>query len=359
MAHRRKAKERLSAPDLVQLLGSRLQPPICLVLGTPREAGDLVAGLGLPEVTCYQMDLFPAEQLQAELAEFGLEAQVTTAPDLWDLPAQFQTVLFLSARGGERHLKIDIVEQAHHVLRPEGTFIVWSPYETEQAFPAWLKKVYGKVHTHAPGGDTVFWCRRGEDRPRRRHEVTFQARVGGGASLRFVSRPGVLSFGRFDDGARALIETASIEPGDRVADLGCGCGTNGAFAAQRSGESGLTAFVDSNVRATALADFNARGNGLKEFQVVASTRIEGLEEETFDVALANPPDYAYSSIARLFVERSQALLKPGGLFYLVTRQPDPVAGLVEESFGTVEGVERRGYVVLCARKPSRGRHDLN
>jgi 16S rRNA (guanine1207-N2)-methyltransferase len=178
--------------------------------------------------------------------------------------------------------------------------------------------------------------------------VTFQARVAGGEPCRFVSRPGTFSYGRFDEGARALAEVMEVRPGDRVADVGCGCGTNGVFAAQRAGPEGFIAFVDSNARALALAEHNARANGVTHFQAVLSTRVEGPEEGSFDVALANPPYYANNAITRLFIERSRALLKPEGRFYLVTKQPDQVAGLVEEVFGAVEGLLRRGYTVLCA-----------
>jgi 16S rRNA (guanine1207-N2)-methyltransferase len=178
--------------------------------------------------------------------------------------------------------------------------------------------------------------------------VTFQARVAGGESCRFVSRPGVFSYGRFDDGARALAEVMEVHPGDRVVDVGCGCGTNGVFAAQHAGPEGFIAFVDSNVRATALAELNARSNGVARFQAFASSRVEGPEEGSFDVALANPPYFANSSIARLFITRSRDLLKRDGRFYLVTRQPDAVAEAVAETFGRVEALGRRGYTILCA-----------
>jgi 16S rRNA (guanine1207-N2)-methyltransferase len=326
----------------------RVRPPLAVVLGSPGETARLVAALGVPDVTCYQMDLYQAERLREALAEQGLATQVATAPDLWDLPAAFQTVLYPAARGSERGLKIDMVEQAYHVLRPRGTLVVWSPYDTDQLFPGLLKKVFGRVHQPEGTGTTVLWSQRTGDRPRRRHEVTFQAHVGDFPSLRFVSRPGVFAYGRCDDGARALVETMLVEPGDRVLDLGCGCGTNGAFASQRSGPEGQTTFVDSNLRAVALAEHNARANGVPAFTTVASSRAEGPAEGSFDVALANPPYFAQGSIARLFVERSRALLRPGGRLYLVTRQPNQVGELVVEVFGEAEAVERRGYTVFGA-----------
>ena len=55
-------------------------------------------------------------------------------------------MLYLPPRGGERELKIDMIEQAFHILRPHGTLLVWSPYETDPFFPNLLKKIFGRVH---------------------------------------------------------------------------------------------------------------------------------------------------------------------------------------------------------------------
>jgi 16S rRNA (guanine1207-N2)-methyltransferase len=351
---RRKSAKNTPLPfDLAEVLGGKLRPPIVVVLGAPHEAAELTAALPTNEAVHYQMDLFPAERLREELAEQGVGAKVVTAPDLWDLPAEFQTALYAAPERGERALKIDLIEQAFHVLQPHGTLAVVSPYETEQFFPGALKKVFGRVHAPAAGQGMVFWCQREGDRPRRRHEMSFHARLGDGPSLSFLSRPGTFSYGRFDNGARALVETMRIEPGDRVLDIGCGCGTNGIFAALQSGPEGFTTFIDSNVRAIALAEQNARGSGLTAFETFASSRVEGPPEGSFDVALANPPYYGQTAIAQLFIQRGRALLRPGGRFYLVTKQPDQVGPLVAEAFGMTEPVERRGYIVLSARVETR------
>jgi 16S rRNA G1207 methylase RsmC len=280
------------------------------------------------------------------LAEQQAAATVATAADLWDLPAVFQSVLYLPPRAGERELKIDMIEQAFHILRPQGVLFVWSPYETDPFFANLLKKIFGRVHAPHIAGETVLWCRREGDRPRRRHELTFQARIAGGPSCRFVSRPGVFSYGRFDNGARALVETMTVHSGERIVDLGCGCGTNGVFAAQQMGVAGHITFVDSNVRAVALAEINARGNGVADFQTVASSHAEELPEGSFDVVLANPPYYANSSIARMFLTRSRQLLKPKGRFYLVTKQAQEIADLMMEIFENVEAIMHRGYTIL-------------
>jgi 16S rRNA (guanine1207-N2)-methyltransferase len=335
--------------DLLPLLGERRLPPFGIVLGAPGEAARIAVALASDEVTAYQMDLHSAERLTEALAELGSRARVETAADLWDLPPDFQTLVYPAAKGGERELKIDMVEQAYHVLRPGGVFAVLSPYRKDDFFPPLLKKVFGRVHAPTAEGGTLFWCRREGDRARRRHEVTFQVRIDEGRSARFVSRPGTFSYGRFDDGARALVGEAEVRPGDRVLDIGCGCGTNGVIAGLRAGPAGHVAFVDSNVRAVALAALNARENGLASFEAVASSRVEGLPEKSFDVALANPPYLAQGTVAGLFIARARSLLKLGGRFYLVTRQPAEVAEMVEDNLGHFDAAVRGGYTVFKAR----------
>ncbi len=332
---------------LTAAAGERLRPPVAVILGAPHEVAPLAVQLP-GEVVCYQMDLYPAEQMRDEIQAIGAQARVITLPDLWDMPVDFQTVVYPAPKGGERPLKVDMVEQAFHILRPHGTLLVHSPFEDDPFFPGQLKKVFGKVHAPLVPHGRVFWTLRHGDRPRRRHEMTFHARVGPEPSLSFVSRPGTFAYGRFDEGARALVETMTINPGERILDVGCGCGTNGIFAGRRAGPEGHVVFVDSNVRAVALAELNARNNGLTNFETKASHTLDGLPERSFDVVLANPPYYAQQSIARRFIERGWQLLKRGGRFSLVTRQPDALGPMIADTFGRADVAERRGYVVLSA-----------
>jgi 16S rRNA (guanine1207-N2)-methyltransferase len=219
--------------DLLAVARPRLRPPVAVVLGAPRLAADLVAVLGLPETTCYQMDLYQADRLRGELSGVGAEAEVTTAADLWDLPAHFNTALYPSPPRGDRELKRDMVEQAYHVLRPHGALVVLSPVPKDRFFPAVQKKIFGKVALESGRSGTVLWSPRGEDRPRRRHEISFQVRdprrrkASDPGLLTFQSRPGVFTYGRMDEGARALIEAADVRSGEHVLDLGCGTGAVG------------------------------------------------------------------------------------------------------------------------------------
>ncbi len=346
MSRRQRNEIPLSQRAVPELVQAKLRPPLAIVLGSPAEIANLLRACPVTPVTCYQMDLYQAERARELLSKERLTAEVVTLPDLWDLPSEFQTAVYLPARTGERDLKIDMVEQAFHVLRPRGTMVVWSSHETDPFFPQLLKKVFGRVHAQSLDNDSVFWCQREGNHPRRRHELSFQARINGGESCRFLSRPGTFSYGRFDNGARALAETMSIQPGSRILDIGCGCGTNGIFAAQQAGPEAHVAFIDSNVRALALAEYNARAYGLAAFECMATSHVDGVPANSFDVALANPPYYANQSIARLFIERARVLLKRQGRLYLVTKQPNETSTFIEETFGSVEVLIKRGYSIL-------------
>ena len=351
MSRRHRIKP-LNQSELPPLIAEKTRSPVAIILGSPSEVIHALESLPGIEATCFQMDVFQGERLRTELAEAGLVANVVLAADLWDLPSDYQTVLFMPARGGERELKIDMVDQAYHVLRQGGLFVVWSPYQTDDLFTGLLKKVFGKVHTppHDSGMDTttLLWSVRAGEQPRRRHELTFQVKIGDGPSCRFLSRPGTFSYGKFDLGARALCEIMQVEPGDRVLDLGCGVGTNGVFASQKAGENGFISFVDSNHRAIALTELNAKANSVAKFETFASSTVTGPQEDSFDVVIANPPYFANNSIAQLFIHRAKAMMTPQGRFYLVTKQPEESGEAILDTFGVAEAIEHRGYTIVCA-----------
>ena len=351
MSRRKELNLPLSQRPVPSFLPSKARPPLAIILGSPAEIVHLLETMPDIQATCFQFDMFQADRVRAELKQAGLRAEVIVGPDPWDLGDQFQTAIYMPARGGERELKIDMIEQSYHILRDHGSLIVWSPYEGDPFFPNHLKKVFSKVHTppheHSEDKASVLWCVREKVHPRRRHEITFQVKIGQGPSCRFLSRPGTFSYGKFDNGARALCEVMEIEPGDRVLDLGCGVGTNGVFAWQKTGEHGFISFVDSNSRACSLAELNARNNGVNRFEVFPTSTVEGPEKGSFDVVLANPPYYANNTIAQMFIHRAKEMLTPQGRFFLVTRQPAEMGEIFLEVFGEGDVVENRGYFILC------------
>lgn len=354
----RKTKRTRSIAELLPIVAGKLKAPIGIVLGSPGEVAELVRAIREPDapareagVTCYQMDRFQAGRLAESLRLRGRSATVETRSDLWDLAEPgFQTLVYPVAHGGERALKLDMIEQAFHVFKPHGTLIVLSPYDRDDFFGPALKKIFGKVHVPMEGDNAVFWCQREGDRPRRRHEMTYHVRVNEQTSCRFISRPGVFGYGFCDDGARALSDVMELAPGQRVLDLGCGVGVIGVLAGRRIEPGGSVVFADSNVRAIALAESNAAANGLISFTATASHTLTEWPDASFDVVLANPPYYAQGSIIHLFIARGKALVKPGGVLYLVTKQADVAWPMIREHFGEPQAFEHRGYVIFRATR---------
>jgi 16S rRNA (guanine1207-N2)-methyltransferase len=336
--------------DLFPVVADKVVPPVLVALGSPWPVTQLVTAMNGKETVCFQMDVFAADRLRAKLAENNVAAEVVAAADLWDLPARFRTVLFPAAAHSDRDLKIDVVEQGFHVLEEGGLFITLSEYEKDVEFAKWHKKVFGKCgESPRSKAGMAFWSARHGERPRRRHEVTFHAKVGDGPSMSFASWPGTFSYGRMDNGSRAMLEVAEINPGDHVLDMGCGNGAVGCLASAKAGPTGKVTFVDSNVRAVALTDKNAKANGVPNYELVTTATLGGLPPDRFDLALANPPYYANSEVARMFIASARDLLKSGGRFYLVTKMPVQTIPEVVETFGDAESVENRGYTVLAAK----------
>ncbi len=337
--------------ELFATVAERVKSPVCIALGAPRPISHLVAALPGMDITCFQMDHFPAERLKEELIEREVVAEVVLAPDLWDLPQKFQTVILPAGAYADRELKLDMLEQGYHILQPGGLFLTLSEYEKDTQFAKLHKKMFGKCGQtpSTEHGIAFFSTKVADDRPRRRHEVNFHAKHGdGGPSMNFLTRPGIFSYGRMDSGSRALLEVADIRAGDHILDLGSGAGAVGCLAASKAGPKGKVTFIDSNLRATQLSDINAKANGLTDYTIVESAKLEGLGMSTFDVVLANPPYYGDSMVARLFVQGSRDLLKTGGRFYIVTKMPTAVVPLIFESFGECDVIENRGYSVVCA-----------
>jgi len=334
--------------ELFRAVAGRVKPPVCIALGPPWPVANLADEIGL-EVTCFQLDLHQADRVRECLAEVGAEAEVVAKPDLWDLEPKFETVLFPASAHADRELKIDIIEQAHHVLKPGGTLISLSEYEKDNQFARWQKKIFGKCgESPASENGMAFWSTKGEDHKRRRHEASFHAKLAEGQPMQFLSRPGTFSYGRFDNGSRAMIDVVQVHGGDSVLDLGCGNGAVGCLLAAKAGPNGRVTFIDSNLRALALAEHNAKANEVSQPTFVAATRLEGLEKKSFDAIVANPPYYAKSDITRLFVEGAKQLLKRGGRYYIVTKMPTAVVPMIFETFGDCSVIENRGYSVVMA-----------
>src|SRR5262249_34234305 len=160
----------------------------------------------------------------------------------------------------------------------------------------------------------------------------------------------VFSHARLDDGTRALVDAAPIRDDSVVLDLGCGYGPIG-LAAAAAAPRGRAVLVDSNARAIALAERNARRNAIPNALALLRADLDDLGEAEFDLVLANPPYYSDFRIARAFVAAGAARLKKKCELWLVAKAADEHKALLEEA-GLVElrVIEADGYGLVSGKK---------
>jgi 16S rRNA (guanine1207-N2)-methyltransferase len=179
-----------------------------------------------------------------------------------------------------------------------------------------------------------------------------------GMELRLETRPGVFAAHGLDTGTRLLIEAMRVSPAARVLDLGCGSGAIGIVAA-RLATRGSAVLVDSDIRATRLAQRNLELNGVTNAEVVLGDGVHDLPAKSrFDVVASNPPTHSGREVLDEFVAGAYKLLRPRGQFYLVVNRLLSLRREVERVFGNAETVaQAKGFVVIRAVKTPRGQDD--
>lgn len=285
-------------------------------------------------------------------------ATVELSSGYTDLPAGTYDVVLLHApayRGNAfvRHL----IAVAHTALRPGGRFyLAGGMREGLPTFRREVERLFGAVEeaSRSAGYRVLLACKGANTAtsPPDLETATFSVAFGG-TTFTFVSRPGVFSHGEVDPASRLLLEVASVHPGDRILDLGCGYGILGIVAAQQAPE-GYAVMVDRNLLAVELARENARLNAVTNVEVLLSDGVEAVADRRFDLVLCNPPFHAGRPADRLAGEvllvQGASVLAPGGRFYVVANEFLPYERVLRDALGEVEEVARRdGFKVLLGR----------
>lgn len=177
-----------------------------------------------------------------------------------------------------------------------------------------------------------------------------------GVDLRLATQPGVFAARGIDTGTRLLIGVMEVSPTAAVLDLGCGYGVIGIVAAKLAPR-GRVVLVDSDIRATRLAERNLELNSVENAVVILGDGVHDLPKGSkFDVVASNPPTHSGREVLEEFVDGAYKVLKPRGRLYLVINRLLSLKRRVGEVFGGVEVVARsKGYVVVRAVKADRGR----
>ena len=177
-----------------------------------------------------------------------------------------------------------------------------------------------------------------------------------GFELRLATQPGVFAHRGIDAGTRLLIEAMRVSPTARVLDLGCGYGAIGIVAAKLATK-GHVVLVDSDIRATRLAQRNLALNGVTNAEVLLGDGVHDLPPKArFDVVACNPPTHGGREVLDELVAGAYRVLRPRGQLYIVINRLLSLRREVESVFGSAVTVARsKGYVVIQAVKTPRER----
>ncbi len=303
------------------------------------------------QVEVVELDLHDARLLREKLAPLT-NISVLCAADVLPVEAAQQAGVLILSERLDRLLAFDFIERLDHILPAGSPVITLLPKKRAADFSRKLEQHLLKrrvlqanrgvmIVQGVSGGDAAAWTPR-------THEFEGSTPT---EKIRLVTRPGVFAHTRPDSGGLALAESAVVQPGQKILELGCGCGLVGLLLAARLKDAAEFVLVDSNARAVDCARRGAELNGFHGLRVELADVFEP-EAGSFDVVLGNPPYYAQRRIADYFIEVAARALRPGGELFLVTKHGDEIEQLAAALQFQTETLHRRGYDISVCRKPA-------
>lgn len=174
-----------------------------------------------------------------------------------------------------------------------------------------------------------------------------------GVELSFKTRPGVFSKGGLDLGSKLLMENVNL-PSDKrlIADLGCGSGIIGLFAAKLAPATHVH-LLDVNLRFIELARENAELNNLSNVEVYLSDQFSAVESRTYQLILSNPAQHLGNQFLEETASECFKHLKIEGEVYWVIQKhmKSFIVRLFEKYFQNATIVVASGdYIVVSAQK---------
>ncbi len=178
-----------------------------------------------------------------------------------------------------------------------------------------------------------------------------------GIELSLEAGPECFSPGKADRGTLAMLSKACVKQGEKVLDLGCGCGIVGIWAAHITDPENVF-MTDISQDAVSYARYNADANGVSGVNIVCGNAYENVNSSGFDIILSNPPYHTDFSVAKTFIEKGFNRLKTGGRMLMVTKRRDWYKNKLTAVFGGCRVYEAEGYFIFEAVKRSEMRKDV-
>lgn len=324
---------------------------LALSQGRAQLAG-LIANLRTQaSVSCNFFDIYTARTTREFYGDHVKNLTITCDADL---PAEgagsYDLVCIPLSQRGESELAREVLQQAYQRLRIGGEFVASIDHSEDQWLHAEMKKLFPKVTRKRKEHAVIYRSHKRAELKKVKNYIAEFAFRDQDRLIKMVSRPGVFSHRRLDLGARALMEEMKIHNGWRVLDIGCGSGAVGIAAACRAEDVEVTC-IDSNPRAIDCTKRSANLNRLEHVETILGAEEGDLPENSFDLAIANPPYFSNFRLAELFMNMGFRALKPGGRFLVVSKTPNWFREHLPNLFQQLTETERRGYAVLSGCKP--------
>lgn len=295
-------------------------------------------------LTAWYLDLHHATQARGQDRPIHIECSS-------DLPAgSFDLVVFAISMRGEAELTRELLQQSHQRLNVGGALIASVDNPRDQWLREQMEPMFDKVTCIQAEQGRVYIGRKTKGLRKVRNfaaEIVFRDEE---QLVKLVTRPGVFAHRSLDPGARQLLLTMDIEPGQRVLDLGCGSGAIAMAACLRQPDATVFA-IDSNARAIECTEKGAVANGIGNLKSQLNYDGQLGLDDSIDIVLCNPPYYSDFEIAEKMMRSSLSALRVGGAALFVNKQPKWYQDRMPMTFEDVEIIVSGKYWVACGRKP--------
>ena len=146
-----------------------------------------------------------------------------------------------------------------------------------------------------------------------------------------------------------MLSCVELADGDKLLDLGCGCGVVGIYAAKILGPEHVF-LIDTDPTAVAVSKANAVRNEVPELSVSLSDGFRDFHEAGFTRILSNPPYHSDFSVAKHFILKGFNRLAIGGEMWFVTKRDKWYRKKLQSVFGNGKSQLVNGYFVTSATK---------